>query len=84
MASSAQDVQRGKPDPETFLAAAKKVAVFPSRCVVVEDAPAGIEGGKRAGMRTIGVLSPHPSLQADLVVRSLEELPLDAFEKLLS
>jgi beta-phosphoglucomutase len=76
-------VQRGKPDPQVFLAAAEKLGVPPERCVVVEDAPAGVEGGRRAGMSTVGVLSSHPALSADLVVRTLEELPPDAFDRLL-
>ena len=82
--ASSEDVQRGKPDPQVFLAAAAKVAVPPQRCIVVEDAPAGIEGGQRAGMRTIGVCSSHATLQADWVVRSLDELPDDAFDRLLN
>jgi beta-phosphoglucomutase family hydrolase len=81
--SSAEDVQRGKPDPQVFLVAAQKLSVPPQRCVVVEDAPAGVEGGRRAGMSTVGVLSSHPALHADLVVRTLEELPPDAFDRLL-
>jgi len=82
--ASSEDVQRGKPDPQVFLAAAAKVAVPLQRCIVVEDAPAGIEGGRRAGMRTIGVCSSHGTLQADWVVRSLDELPDDAFDRLLN
>lgn len=80
---SAEDVERGKPDPQLFLVAATKVGVPPARCIVVEDAPAGVEGGRRAGMRTIGVLSTHSHLEADLVVKSLDDLPDDAFNELL-
>ena len=80
---SAEDVQTGKPDPEVFLAAAARVSAPPARCVVIEDAPAGIEAARRAGMRTIGVLSSHTSLTADLVVRTLEELPADTFDCLI-
>jgi beta-phosphoglucomutase len=80
---SAEDVTRGKPEPDVFLAAAAKLAVPPSRCVVVEDAAAGVEAGRRAGMRTIGV-NARASLDADLYVRSLADLPPDAFERLLS
>ncbi len=78
-----EDVQHGKPDPQVFLVAASRLAVLPARCVVVEDAPAGIEGGRRAGMRTIGVGAAHVSLPADLTVASLDDLPDDAFDKLL-
>jgi beta-phosphoglucomutase family hydrolase len=82
--TSAEDVQRGKPDPQVFLAAAEKLGVDPARCVVVEDAPAGVEGGRRAGMATIGVLSSHSSLSADVVVRTLDELADDAFDRLVN
>ncbi len=78
-----EDVTVGKPDPQVFLAAAASVGADPSRCVVVEDAPAGVEGGRRAGMRTIGVRSGHGELDADIVVDSLADLPPDAFERLL-
>ncbi|HWS56722.1 MAG TPA: HAD family phosphatase [Pyrinomonadaceae bacterium] len=79
---SAEDVTAGKPDPQVFLRAAAKLGVAPARCVVVEDAPAGTEAARRAGMRSIGVLTMHESLRADLVVRTLEELPGDAFDSL--
>lgn len=81
---SAEDVERGKPDPQVFLRAAAKLEIEPWRCLVVEDAPAGIEAGRQAGMRTIGVLTSHESLDADLVVRRLDELPTNAFANLLS
>jgi beta-phosphoglucomutase len=81
---SAEDVQRGKPDPEVFLTAAAKLCVPAARCIVVEDAPAGIEAAHRAGMRTIGVGPQHSRLPADIAVQSLEELPDDAFENLLA
>jgi sugar-phosphatase len=76
-------VTAGKPDPQVFLAAARKLGVVPALCVVVEDAPAGTEAARRARMRSIGVLTSHAELRADIVVRSLEELHDDAFERLL-
>jgi beta-phosphoglucomutase len=79
----AEDVERGKPDPQIYLVAASRLEVEPERCVVVEDAPAGIEAARRAGMRVVGVRFSHPDLDADRVVDSLEELPDDAFEQLL-
>jgi HAD superfamily hydrolase (TIGR01509 family) len=81
--SSAEDVQRGKPDPQVFLVAAERVGVPPERCIVIEDAPAGLLGAQRGGMRAIGVRSSHADLQADIVVDTLAELPDDAFERLL-
>ena len=81
--AAAEDVTEGKPDPQVFLVAAARLGVEPSSCVVVEDAPAGTEAARRAGMRCVGVLSSRGELEADLVVRTLEELPDDAFDGLL-
>jgi len=81
---SAEEVERGKPDPQIFLAAAAKVQTPPARCIVVEDAPAGTEAARRAGMRAIGVLTTHATLEADLVVKTLDELDETAFAALLA
>lgn len=78
---SSEEVRQGKPAPDVFLAAAAKLETDPARCIVVEDAPAGIEAGRRAGMFTIGVLTTHDELQADYVVRSLADLPSDFFAR---
>jgi beta-phosphoglucomutase len=80
--ASAEDVRRGKPDPEVFLVAAGRVKVPPARCVVVEDAAAGIEAARRAGMRSIGVGAPLLA-EADVAVVSLTDLAPDAFERLV-
>lgn len=82
--AAAEDVASGKPAPDIFLEAARRIGVPPPRCVVVEDAPAGLEGARRAGMRSVGILSDHhPRLQADAVVPSLTDLPPEAIRKLL-
>ena len=81
---SAEDVTRGKPDPQVFLTAASRLGSAPDRSIVVEDAPAGVEGARRAGMRSIGVNRNGVSLPADLAVASLADLPADAFSRLLS
>jgi beta-phosphoglucomutase len=81
--ASAEDVTAGKPDPEVFLAAAAKLNASPDRCVVVEDAAAGIEAARRAAMACIGV-SAATMLDADIAVSSLEQLPLDAFDRLIA
>ena len=76
----------GKPDPTLFLKAARQIDVPPERCVVVEDAIAGVEAAKRAGMRCIAVTTtnPAPALDgADVVVEGLDALPPDAFTRLL-
>src|SRR5215470_8815101 len=80
---SAEDVHRGKPDPEVYLVAASRVDVLPERCIVVEDAAAGVEGARRAGMKSIGVNRNGAHLPADVAVRSLELLDPSAFETLL-
>jgi beta-phosphoglucomutase family hydrolase len=77
-----EDVARGKPDPEGFLLAARRLRVPPEECVVIEDAPAGVEAAKRAGMRCVGVSRDRPRdglAQADLVVEDLEAPALAAF-----
>ena len=73
------EVKHGKPEPDVFLIAARKIQVEPKNCAVIEDAPVGIEAAKRAGMVAIGLTGTAPraalrSLRADLVVDSLHEL----------
>ena len=77
-------MHRGKPDPEVFLVAASRVGVSPDRCIVVEDAAAGVEGARRAGMRSIGVSRNGKPLAADVVVQSLDLLQSEVFETLLA
>ena len=67
----------GKPDAGVFLKAARLLNVEPERCVVIEDAVAGVEGAKRAGMKCIAVTTtntPDALSEADLIFDSLEEL----------
>ncbi|MFE2525261.1 HAD-IA family hydrolase [Streptomyces sp. NPDC059382] len=70
---AADDITRGKPDPEPFLLAAARLGVDPARCVVFEDAPAGLAAGRAAGMRTVALTTTHTAaeLDADVVVRDL-------------
>jgi beta-phosphoglucomutase len=75
------DVKRGKPDPEVFLTAAAKLTVEATRCVVFEDAVAGVEAAKAGGMRCVAVtfVGHHPAEKlrtagADIIVASLEEI----------
>lgn len=79
---SAEDVTAGKPDPQVFLAAARRLGVPSARCVVVEDAGSGIEAADRAGMVSIGVGAG--AARATLAVASLADLAPDAFEALLA
>ncbi|MEV1022457.1 HAD-IA family hydrolase [Streptomyces sp. NPDC050264] len=70
---AADDITRGKPDPEPFLLAAGKLGVDPARCVVFEDAPAGLAAGRAGGMTTVALTTTHEAreLSADAVVKDL-------------
>jgi len=71
-----EDAERGKPDPQGYLLAAERLGERPEGCVVIEDAPGGVEAAKRAGMRCIGLAAgrePDALAQADLVVASLAD-----------
>jgi mannitol-1-/sugar-/sorbitol-6-phosphatase len=73
----ATDVEHGKPDPEGYLAAARRLGVPPAETVVVEDAPPGIEAGRAAGAATIAVTTTHEASTlsaADVVIPDLREL----------
>lgn len=76
---SADDVERGKPDPEPYVVGARRCGTTMERCVVVEDAPAGVTAGRSAGMLVIGVKATYPpqALQeagATVVVDGLSQL----------
>ena len=73
---AAEDVSRGKPDPEGYLLAARSLGVAAERCLVIEDAPGGIEGARRAGMRSLAVTTTHSREElagADVIVDSLSD-----------
>ncbi|MFF6638961.1 HAD family hydrolase [Streptomyces althioticus] len=73
---AADDITRGKPDPEPYLLAARMLGVDPADCVVFEDAPAGLQAGRAAGMTTVALATTHRAeeLTADLVVSDLSAL----------
>ena len=64
---SATEVERGKPAPDLFLLAARRLGVAPPRCVVIEDSVPGLQAAGRAGMRGLGFTSSHP---ADVLVEA--------------
>lgn len=77
---TAEDVERRKPDPAIFLAAADRIGVPPDECTVVEDAVNGIAAAKAAGMRCVAVASTFPRErlgQADLVRAAIALVTLD-------
>lgn len=74
---TSRDVTRGKPHPEVFLKAAERIDVDPARCVVIEDAPSGIEAALAAGCAAVGLTSHHPRerlAHAHAVIDALTEL----------
>lgn len=80
-----EDVHRGKPDPEVFQLAAKRLGAAPEKCVVFEDAHVGLEAARRAGMKVVGVATTHPAetlADADLVVSRLTEVNVERLQKL--
>ncbi len=85
---SADEVAHGKPQPDVYLEAARRLGVDPTRCVCLEDSSNGILAGKNAGMKVIAVPDPRfPTraevvAQADVVLESLEEVSLELFRSL--
>jgi HAD superfamily hydrolase (TIGR01509 family) len=77
---SSEEVARGKPAPDVYVEAARRLGVDPARCAAIEDSHAGIRSAKAAGMRVIAIPNPayppdEDSLaQADVTIRSLDEL----------
>ncbi|MFC5720737.1 HAD family hydrolase [Streptomyces gamaensis] len=73
---AADDVRRGKPDPEPFLLGAQRLGVDPADCVVFEDAPVGLAAARAAGMRSVALTTTHPQedLIADHVIEGLHRV----------
>lgn len=85
-----EDTQRGKPDPQVFLVAAERLGVAPPRCVVLEDAVAGVQAARAGGMKCIAVRFVGHHLEATLrqagaglVVDSLEQVHAGTVQELL-
>jgi beta-phosphoglucomutase family hydrolase len=77
----------GKPNPDIFLKAANTLQVQPEGCVVIEDAIAGVEGAKRAGMRCIAVTTTNPAsalVKADYILADLSKMSRDDFLSLIA
>jgi beta-phosphoglucomutase family hydrolase len=80
------DVTEGKPSPQVFLLAAKRLGVEPRNCLVVEDAVAGVKAARSAGMHCLAISNTHPReklAEADLIVDSLEKVTVKDFEELV-
>jgi sugar-phosphatase len=75
----ADDVAEGKPSPLGYLQAAERLGVDPRRCVVLEDTPAGVEAGRAAGAKVIGLLTTYSTLPTcDAVVSDLRAVRVDS------
>jgi HAD superfamily hydrolase (TIGR01509 family) len=80
---SSQEVPRGKPAPDVYLEAARRLGVDPARCAAVEDSHNGIRSAKAAGMRVVAVPNPHfppdgeAMAAADVVLGSIAELTVE-------
>jgi beta-phosphoglucomutase len=83
-----EDVSRGKPDPEVFLIAARRLGIPPARCAVIEDAPPGIAAANSAGMVSVGLLStgrkPADLAAARIAVESLGDLSPQVLRELIA
>jgi mannitol-1-/sugar-/sorbitol-6-phosphatase len=82
---TSSDIQRGKPDPEPYLRGAQILGLSPSDCMVIEDAPAGIQSGKAAGSRVLALrtTTADPALQtagADWIVTDCSKIRLQPFD----
>ena len=80
------DVKNKKPDPELFLLAAERMGIEPVNCVVIEDAPNGVQAAKAAGAKCIAVTNSTTAAnlsQADLVCDSLEQIDLEVITTLI-
>jgi sugar-phosphatase len=74
---AADDVSKGKPDPEPYLKGARLLGVNPGECLVIEDAPAGIRAARAGGMKVIAIPSTYPASalqEADAIVQKLAQI----------
>ncbi|MFH0794325.1 MAG: HAD family phosphatase [bacterium] len=85
---SGEEVRAGKPAPDLFLEAARRLGARPVRCVVLEDSINGLRAARAAGMVAVGVTNTFPARvlqpEADVLVDSLREMKLEMLEKLIS
>lgn len=76
--ASGEEVEHGKPAPDVYLLAAKKLMIGPSECLVLEDSPLGVQAGKNAGMKVFAIPSQYTKDEdfslADQVLNSLDEV----------
>jgi sugar-phosphatase len=83
---TSDDVVNGKPDPEPYLKGAAGLGFMPAECLVIEDAPAGIQSARAGGMRVIGIASTYPAArlrEADAVIRGFQDLSVQVKDERL-
>ncbi|MCL5958147.1 MAG: HAD family phosphatase [Chloroflexi bacterium] len=83
---TAEDVKEGKPDPEIFRTASDRLGIAPVACLVIEDAVAGVQAARRAGIKCLAVSNTHSPdrlREADLVVNSLREISVQTVTAML-
>ncbi|MFC1640792.1 HAD family hydrolase [Patescibacteria group bacterium] len=83
---TAHDISNSKPDPEIYLEAAKQLRMQPASCLVFEDSFSGIEAGKAAGMKVVGVATTHPEdkiQNVDHVITDFMEMTLKKARELM-
>ncbi|GBE80026.1 predicted protein [Sparassis crispa] len=76
---AAEDVTKGKPEPDPYLLGAKRCGVPPERCLVIEDAPSGVRSGNAAGCKTLALLTTHSRKQVedsqpDFIIKDLSSV----------
>jgi sugar-phosphatase len=77
---TSDDVVNGKPDPEPYLKGAAGLGFAPAECVVLEDAPAGIQSARSGGMRVIGLATTYPAIRladANVVVTGFAQIAIN-------
>ncbi|MDB4349711.1 HAD-IA family hydrolase, partial [Omnitrophica bacterium] len=85
---SGKDIKegKGKPDPWIFLRAVERLGLKPDECIVFEDAVLGVEAGKRANMKTIGIdrhNDPNRLMKADLIIKDAQEVDYNKLKSLV-
>ena len=84
---TAAEVKKGKPEPDVFLVAANFLNINPQNCVVIEDAPVGIQAANNAGMKSIALITTHNKeelFDANLIVKDLSFITISDIKKLLN
>lgn len=83
--TTAEDIFKGKPDPEIYLKTARKLNLNPKVCIVFEDTPAGVKAAKTAGMKVIAIMttvSRNELSHADIIINSFAKIDIKEIKRL--